>query len=85
MKIRHNSRKYRVLKHLVEYGTITRDYAIRVFLVQNIADVICNLRFDHGLRIYTNKFNQENGLTVAVYELPYYERNKAQEALKRAI
>lgn len=75
------SRKRQVLAHLITYGDITRAYAVSVFRVQNVAQVIYELRKYHGLTINTKRFEQENGMTVAIYELPYYEKDFAREVL----
>lgn len=75
------SRKRQVLAHLITYGDITRAYAVSVFRVQNVAQTVHELRKHHGITITTKKFTQENGMTVAVYELPYYEKTYAREVL----
>ena len=75
------SRKRQVLAHLITYGDITRAYAVSVFRAQNVAQIIHELRKYHGLTINTKKFTQENGMTVAVYEMPYYEKDYAREVL----
>lgn len=82
-QMNYHSRKHNVLEHLINYGDITRAYAVSVFKAQNIAQIVAELRHIHGISISTKKFLQENGMKIAVYELPYYEKNHAREVLAR--
>ena len=80
MKNKQNQ-KYKVLQRLIAEGNITNAYALSVFKVQNLSRVIHQLRRHNGITIKTRDYRQEDGMTVAVYELPHYERQHAKEVL----
>ena len=75
------SQKHKVLEHLIRQGDITRAYALSVYTAQALAQIIHELRHRHGLTIKTKIHGLENGMNIAVYELPYYEKARAKEVL----
>ena len=77
------SQKHKVLEHLIAFGDITKSYALSVFKAQNLAEIVFELRRYHGLTVNTKRFKQEDGMVIAVYELPYYEKDRAREVLTR--
>ena len=70
-----------VLNHLVKHKNITRACALQQFGVQNLADVIYQLRGLHGIFINMQKIKLADGMKIAVYSLPKAERSWAKEVL----
>lgn len=66
MKNKNVTQQENVLRHLYTYGSITKSYALAVFNIQNLMEVIRQLRLK-GFHIITDYFVQQNGVKIVVY------------------
>lgn len=66
MKNKNVTQQENVLRHLYIYGSITKSYALAVFNIQNLMEVIRQLRLK-GFHIITDYFVQQNGVKIVVY------------------
>lgn len=72
----HNRRK-RVLEHILNEGGITRAYALATFHVQNLPQVIMELR-NMGWPIRNSYYTREDGVRTVQYYIAEHTRWYAQ-------